>query len=196
MITAIEGIDQSGKRTQAELLVDKLKLTNFSAVKISFPAYDTPVGQLIRKVLMKEITVPLEVKHVLLSANRWELKPKIDELIKQGLTIVFDRYYQSNLAYGLASCLQLEWLENLDKGLPPCDLTIVIDIPPTISFNRKQQNRDLHEQDLQYLELVRRNFIKLANKYGWSIVNGNRPIYQIHQSIWEIVSKKLKHNHF
>jgi dTMP kinase len=196
LITAIEGIDQSGKRTQAELLVDKLKLSNFSAVKVSFPAYDTPVGQLIRKVLMNEITVPLEVRHILLSANRWELKPKIDELIKQGLTIVFDRYYQSNLAYGLAGRLQLEWLKNLDKGLPSCDLTIVIDIPPNTSFNRKRQNRDLHEKDLEYLELVRRNFIKLAKKYRWSIVNGDRPIYQVHQSIWEIVSEKLKHTTF
>jgi dTMP kinase len=191
LLIAIEGIDQSGKKTQTELLVEKLKENGINATKMSFPDYKTPVGQLIKKILSNEIQVPIEVKHMLLSANRWELKPKIKELIEQKYTIVFDRYYQSNWAYGLANNLPIDWLENLDRNINQTNLTIVLDLPPNISFKRKEQNRDIHEQDLEYLLRVRNCFIKLANENKWFIVDGNQPVDVVHNSIWKIVSERL-----
>lgn len=191
---AIEGIDQSGKKTQSNLIVSRLKRMGVNAVKISFPDYETPVGQLIKKILSEDVRVPIEVKHILLSANRWELKPKIEQLIKQKFIIIFDRYYQSNLAYGVANNLPLSWLENLDSGLPPSDLTILIDIPPEVSFRRKESNRDVHEKDMDYLSRVRTCFIELAKKYNWAIVNGDQSVEKVHESIWQIVSERLKHN--
>ena len=191
LLIAIEGIDQSGKKTQTELLVEKLKENGINATKMSFPDYMTPVGQLIKKILSNEIQVPIEVKHILLSANRWELKPKIEELIEQKYTIVFDRYYQSNWAYGLANNLPINWLKNLDKNISQTNLTIVLDLPPNVSFKRKEQNRDIHEQDLEYLLRVRKCFIKLANENKWFIVDGNQPVYVVHNAIWKIVSERL-----
>jgi len=191
LLIAIEGIDQSGKKTQTELLVEKLKENGINATKMSFPDYGTPVGQLIKKILSNEIQVPIEVKHMLLSANRWELKPKIEELIEQKYTIVFDRYYQSNWAYGLANNLPIDWLVNLDSNINQTNLTIVLDLPPNVSFKRKEQNRDIHEQDLEYLLRVRNCFIKLANENKWFIVDGNQPVGVVHNSIWKIVSERL-----
>lgn len=194
MLIAVEGIDQSGKKTQTELLVKKLKEKGINATKMSFPDYETPVGQLIKRILSNEIQVPIEVKHMLYSANKWELKPKIEELIEQKYTIVFDRYYQSNWAYGLANNLSIDWLENLDRDLPHTNLTIVLDLPPKISLKRKEQNRDIHEQDLEYLLRVRKGFIKLASENKWVIVDGNQPVDTVHDLIWKIVSERLKHN--
>ncbi|MGC8870620.1 MAG: dTMP kinase [Brevinematia bacterium] len=194
MQIAIEGIDQSGKKTQSNLIVSRLKRMGVNAIKISFPDYGTPVGQLIKKILSGDVQVPIEVKHILLSANRWELKPKIEQLIEQNFIIVFDRYYQSNLAYGIANNLPLYWLENLDSGLPSSDLTILIDIPPEVSFRRKESNRDIHEKDVNYLSRVRSCFIELAKKYNWTIVNGDQSVEKVHESIWQIVSERLKHN--
>jgi dTMP kinase len=191
LLIAIEGIDQSGKKTQTELLVEKLKENGINATKMSFPDYKTPVGQLIKKILSNEIQVTIEVKHMLLSANRWELKPKIEELIEQKYTIVFDRYYQSNWAYGLANNLPIDWLVNLDSNINQTNLTIVLDLPPNVSFKRKEQNRDIHEQDLEYLLRVRNCFIKLANENKWFIVDGNQPVGVVHNSIWKIVSERL-----
>jgi len=194
LLIAVEGIDQSGKKTQTELLVKKLKEKGVSAIKMSFPDYGTPVGHLIKKILSNEIQVPLEVKHMLYSANKWELKPKIEELIEQKYTIVFDRYYQSNWAYGLANNLPIDWLEGLDQDLPHTNLTIVLDLPPEVSLKRKEQNRDIHEQDLEYLLRVRKCFIKLASENKWVIVDGNQSVDTVHDSIWKIVSERLKHN--
>ncbi|MGD0330276.1 MAG: dTMP kinase [Nitrososphaeria archaeon] len=191
-LIAIEGIDQSGKKTQTELLVEKLKENGVSATKMSFPDYKTPVGKLIKKILSNEIQVPLEVKHMLLSANRWELKPKIEELSEQRYTIVFDRYYQSNWAYGLANNLPIQWLKSLDSHLPRTNLTIVLDLQPNVSFRRKEHDRDIHEKDLEYLERVRRCFIKLASENKWVIVDGNLSIESVHNLIWKAVSERLK----
>ncbi|MEM1985925.1 MAG: dTMP kinase [Nitrososphaeria archaeon] len=192
MLIAIDGIDQSGKKTQTDLLLKRLSELNYKVIKFSFPNYETPIGQLIEKILLNEIIVPLEVKHILLSANRWELKPKIEEYIKKNFIIIFDRYYQSNLAYGVANGLPLDWLMNLDKNLPDCDLTIILDIPPEISFKRKELNRDVHEKDFNYLVRVRKCFLELANKNSWVVIDGNRPISEVHNSIWSIVSERLK----
>jgi len=192
LLIAIEGIDQSGKKTQTDLLLKRLQESNYNAVKFSFPSYETPVGQLIEKILSNKIHVPPEVKHMLLSANRWELKPKIEEYRQKNYIIIFDRYYQSNLAYGVASGLSLDWLKNLDKNLPECDLTIILDIPPEVSFKRKKVNRDIHEKDFSYLSHVRECFLELAYKNSWIIVDGNRPILEVHNSIWDIISEKLK----
>lgn len=194
MLISIEGIDQSGKKTQTELLVEKLKENGIKATKMSFPDYETSVGKLIKRILSNKIQVPLEVKHMLLSANRWELKPKIEELIEQKYSIVFDRYYQSNWAYGLANNLSIEWLKSLDSHLPRTNLTIVLDIQPNVSFRRKERNRDIHEQDSDYLSRVRRCFISLASKNKWLIVDGNLPIDVVHDLIWKAVSEKLKRN--
>ncbi|MEM3403638.1 MAG: dTMP kinase [Nitrososphaeria archaeon] len=193
-IITIEGIDQSGKKTQSNLVVSRLKKMGVNAIRISFPDYETPVGQLIKRILSEEVQVPIEVKHILLSANRWELKPKIEQLIKQHYIIVFDRYYQSNLAYGMANNLPLSWLENLDSALPRSDLTILIDILPEVSFRRKENNRDAHEKDIDYLSRVRACFIALAKRYDWVIIDGDQSVEKVHESIWQIVSERLKHN--
>lgn len=69
-----------------------------------------------------------------------------------------------------------------------------MDLPPNVSSKRKEQNRDIHEKDLEYLLRVRKCFIKLANENKWVIVDGNQPIDIVHDLIWKIVSERLKHN--
>ncbi|MEM4237711.1 MAG: hypothetical protein QW050_01835 [Candidatus Nitrosocaldaceae archaeon] len=68
------------------------------------------------------------VMHLLLSANRWENKDRLESLLSSNDILILNRYYQSNIVYGLANDLPLDWLEMLDKGLPKEDLTIIIDI--------------------------------------------------------------------
>lgn len=182
----------TAKRVVTRPFLKRLVESNYNVIKFSFPNYETPVGKLIEEILLNKISVPLEVKHMLLSANRWELKSKIEEYMKKNYIIIFDRYYQSNLAYGVANGLPLDWLKNLDKNLPECDLTIILDIPPEISFKRKALNRDIHEKDLSYLSRVRQCFLELAYENSWIIIDGDRPIQEVHESIWSIVLEKLK----
>jgi len=125
-IIVIEGIDKAGKTTQANLLLKNLKGKKY--VKFDFPDYSTPVGIEIKQFLDGKRDYSDEVKMMLLSANRWEKKSEIESIIGKGTTIIMNRYYQSNLVYGISKGLKLKWLLALDEGLPKADLVVVIDI--------------------------------------------------------------------
>ena len=94
-----------------------------------------------------------------------------------------DRYTPSNLAYGLAKRLNLEWLTNLDRGLPEPERVLVLDVPVRYSFARKRRRRDLHESDRELLARVRKNYIKLASRFHWSVVDATRPAEMVHAEI-------------
>ena len=128
MIIVIEGGDQAGKLTQSVLLQKFLRKQKIKTKLFHFPDYETPIGKEIRKYLDGKRKFPPQVIHCLLAANRWE---KFDEIIKskeKNSVLIMNRYYQSNLVYGLANGLKQKWLESLDDGLPKADLVILLDV--------------------------------------------------------------------
>ncbi len=181
----IEGIDQSGKKTQARLLVTKLRRQGFKVATLGFPIYTTPAGREIRAFLDGKRNYPLQAVHMLYSLNRWENKDAIIRRLKGVDFLVTDRYYPSNLAYGLARGLDLKWLATLDRGLPKPDAVVVLDVPVRASFSRKFRGRDLHESDRALLLRVRRSYLTLARKYRWRVVNGAGPVAKVQEEVWE-----------
>ena len=135
---------------------------------------------------------PDELKHLLLSANRWEKKKEIESMIDNGTILIMNRYYQSNLVYGIANGLNINWLINLDKGLPKEDIVIVIEVSPKTSYQRAAENRDIFEKDQKLLTDVHKNYRKLARQYKWKIINGEKSKDQVHEDIMTIVRKNLK----
>ncbi|MBA3285680.1 MAG: thymidylate kinase, partial [Nitrosopumilus sp.] len=122
-LIVIEGLDKSGKTTQSKLLFEFYNKLYPGYVNLfNFPDYTTRIGQEIRLFLEGKIQYNNEVKHILLSANRWEKKSEMETLRSQGNIVILNRYYQSNLVYGLSNDLDLDWLINLDLGLPKEDI--------------------------------------------------------------------------
>lgn len=188
---AFEGIDQSGKRTQSRLLASKLRRAGYRVASISFPDYTTPIGRRIRAYLGGS-RLPAHAVHMLYSANRWERGEKISRLIEQGKVAIADRYTASNLAYGLARGIDLDWLLNLDRGLPEPEAVIVVDVGPRISLERKPRRRDAHERDLEFLKRVRENYLQLSARFGWKVVDGGRPRDQVADDIHSHVISVLQ----
>ncbi len=191
-IIVIEGTDKAGKGTQSQLLIDTLKLSGRICVMLDFPDYTTPIGTEIRAFLDGKRDYPNELKHILLSANRWEKKKEIESMIDNGTIVIMNRYYPSNLVYGIANGLNINWLANLDKGLPKGDIVIVIEVSPNTSYQRAVENRDLFEKDQKLLIEVHKNYRKLARQYKWKIINGEKSKDQVHEEIMKIVRKNLK----
>ena len=187
----IEGIDQSGKKTQSILLRNRLKKKGYKVGYISFPKYNTSIGKLVKKCLHDD-SFSLEMSHILLSANRWESEKEIRYKLENMDFVVCNRYCDSNIAYGLANGLKKEWLENLDLGLPKSDLTILIDIPTTESVFRKSENRDRYEKDRKFLNNVKSRYKKLAIMNKWSRIKGNRSKEEVSKEIWNLVVNKYK----
>ena len=136
MLVIIEGNDKAGKATQTRLLREGLEKKGFKVADLAFPVYDTKIGKEIKAFLNDEREYSIQVRHMLLSANRWEKKAEIEKLLGENKVVIFNRYYQSNLVYGLASGLKLEWLQALDEGLFKGDIVIVLDVAPEVSIQR------------------------------------------------------------
>ncbi|HET7391045.1 MAG TPA: dTMP kinase [Nitrososphaeraceae archaeon] len=191
-IIVIEGSDKAGKGTQSRLLVDALKLSGKVCVIIDFPDYTTPIGAEIRAFLDGKRNYPNELKHILFSANRWEKKREIESMVDNGTIIIINRYYQSNLAYGISNGLNINWLLNLDKGLPKEDLVIVLEVSPKMSYKRTAaEYNDTFEKDQKLMADVHKNYRILARKFKWKIINGEKNREEVHQDIMKII-KNLK----
>jgi dTMP kinase len=188
-IIVFEGIDKAGKTTQAKLLEKKL---GSKCVRIDFPDYSTPVGKEIRRFLDGKRNYPDEVKMMLLSANRWEKKGEIEKIVSKGTIVIMNRYYQSNLVYGISKGLKLDWLLSLDKGLPKADLVIVIDIRPKTLTSRSKNVVDTFEKDLELIRRVKKNYRILANKFSWRTVEGEKSVDEVHGQVLRIVRKFVK----
>jgi dTMP kinase len=152
----------------------------------NFPDYTTRIGQEIRLFLEGKIQYNNEVKHILLSANRWEKKSEIETLRNQGNIVILNRYYQSNLVYGLSNDMDLDWLINLDLGLPKEDAVIVLDIEPSLSHQRGIENNfilDEFEKNKDFLDRARKNYLYLAKVFNWTVINSDHDANSISQII-------------
>jgi dTMP kinase len=198
MIIVIEGGDQAGKLTQSILLEKALKKRKIKTKLFHFPDYETPIGKEIRKYLDGEQKFPPQAIHCLLSANRWE---KLDEILaseEKNSVLIMNRYYHSNLIYGLANGLKQKWLESLDAGLPKADLVILLDVTQKESFTRSPRNdkgkvmkRDKFEKNKQFSRKISEIYHTTAKKKHWKIIDASKSKLEVHEEILKSFSKKL-----
>jgi dTMP kinase len=182
-LVAIEGIDQAGKRTQSRLLTEHLGGKGLRAKTLDFPDYNSWSGRLIKNYLEGKRSLQFPALCMLYSLNRWEHFHDLTELIEDNDFVVANRYTPSALAYGVAGGLDLNWLRNLDNGLPEPHDVIVIDVPVAASLARKTTRRDVYESDTRYLVVVRRTYRRLSSKLGWQVINGTGTVEEVHKRI-------------
>ncbi|CAN5854067.1 dTMP kinase [soil metagenome] len=174
-LIAFEGLDQSGKQTQAETLRDGLTAAGRRCELLSFPDYRTAIGAELHRALHGERGYTADVMQLLYVANRYELKPRIDCWLAEGVVILCDRYTASSVAYGEAQGLDPAWLADIQRFLPMADLTILLDIAPDVAVRRKSAGRDLYERDVALLERVRQSYLAQSARNDWAVVPGDRP---------------------
>jgi dTMP kinase len=190
-IIAFEGLDQSGKQTQAELLRDRLKEDGRKARLVSFPDYGTSIGEEIARALQGEREYGPDVMQLLYVANRYERKPDLVRWLDGGLMLVCDRYMASSIAYGEAFGLDPQWLTDMQQFLPAPLVTILLDISPETAVTRKAVDRDRYERDLALLARVRESYKRQASASGWVIIDGERSKDAIAADVIAAVSARL-----
>ncbi|MDQ3807000.1 MAG: dTMP kinase [Thermoproteota archaeon] len=190
-IIVIEGTDKAGKGSQSRMLAETLKASGKVCVILDFPDYTTPIGMEIKAFLDGKRDYVPEVKHLLFSANRWEKKKEIESMLENGTIIIMNRYWQSNLIYGIANGMDTNWLLRLDKGLPKEDIVLVILVNPSISAQRAEI-QDIFESDPQLAANAYKNYLKFAKQYRWKVIDGSKSKEQVHQEITTVIRKELK----
>ena len=191
LLIAFEGLDQSGKQTQAEMLRDRLKADGRKARLLSFPDYATSIGEEIARALQGEREYEADVMQLLYVANRYERRADLRRWIEGGLILVCDRYTASSVAYGEAQGLDPAWLIEMQRFLPPATLTIVLDIAPETAVRRKAVDRDRYERDLAMQARVRASYRRQAADGAWVVLDGERSQEAIAADVFTAVAPRL-----
>ncbi|MGE0359175.1 MAG: dTMP kinase [Vicinamibacterales bacterium] len=190
-LIAFEGLDQSGKQTQAEWLAAALRDAGYLVQTLSFPDYQTSIGAEIGAALQGQRAYGPDVLQLLYIANRYEHAPRIRAWLAAGQMVVADRYAASSLAYGEAQGLDVAWLAETQRLLPAADLTVMLDIAPETSLSRKRAARDKFERDLPLLARVRESYRRQAQAPGWQLIDGTQPAEAVRADVTAAVRARL-----
>ena len=196
---SFEGIDGSGKTTQAMLLLDKLIQEGKQGILVREPG-GTPVSEAIRHVLLTKGNRQMvaRTEALLMTASRSQLtKEVILPNLEQNRWVIADRYADSTLAYqGGGRELNLDWLQDLNKfatyDLEP-NVTFVIDILPKEALRRRGQTEDrIEEEGIAFQKQVRRTYLKLAQQYSDRIIviDGHMDREIIQDNIWNEINRR------
>lgn len=190
-LIAFEGLDQSGKQTQAERLRDRLTAAGRVVQYASFPDYSTHIGQEIGQALAGDRQYPADVMQLLYVANRYEWKDTLNRRLQEGAWVVCDRYLASSIAYGEAFGLDGAWLREIQRFLPQPALTVFLDIAPETAVGRKPMDRDRYERDLSLQTRVRESYRRLAAASDWLRVDGSLGKDEIAEVVFNALTSRL-----
>ncbi|MCX6546303.1 MAG: dTMP kinase [Acidobacteria bacterium] len=176
LLIVFEGLDQSGKQTQARRLRERWEAAGRRVESIAFPDYTSPIGQEIRTALHGGRDYAADTIQLLQIANRHQWKPQIERWLADGCVVVSDRYAASSVAYGEAQGLDPAWLTAAQVYLPQPSITVLLDIAADVAAARKARDRDNYERDLPMLSRVRASYLRQAAQPGWVVVDAARPV--------------------
>jgi dTMP kinase len=191
LLIAFEGLDQSGKETQAQRLAESLERLGRRVRLASFPDYGTPIGREIGRALRDEHEYPADVMQLLYIANRYERRPELAAWIAAGDIVLCDRYLASSVAYGETQGLDGAWLLDTQRHLPQPDLTILLDIAPATAVARKAVGRDRYERDLALLTRVRESYRRQGRAPGWVCLDGECAKDDLARGILDAVTSRF-----
>ncbi|HEY3252153.1 MAG TPA: dTMP kinase [Ignavibacteria bacterium] len=203
MFITFEGIDYSGKSTQAKMLHEYFNLNNLKSILLREPG-GTNISEKVREIILERSHIEMTplTEFLLFSASRSQLVSQvIKPHIEKNYIVICDRYYDSSTAYqGYGGGIELEKIFMVNDfaagGLVP-DLTFLVDISPEEALKRAEKRNSLRDRmenkTMDFYERVHKGFIELANqnRNRFVILNGNLTTEQIHQRITEIVNNHI-----
>ncbi|EPQ56698.1 thymidylate kinase [Gloeophyllum trabeum ATCC 11539] len=186
----MEGLDRSGKSTQAARLLERLQRADARVKLLKFPDRTTGIGITIDSYLRSESELDDRAIHLLFSANRWELASSIEESLRAGSTVLCDRYAFSGIAFSAAKGLPYEWCRAPDISLPAPDVTIFLDITPEKAKQRGGYGEERYEKE-EMQRMVREVFQRIGSETSreqrWVVVDAGQDIDLVTEDIWRIV---------
>lgn len=197
LFVAIEGIDGSGKTTQAELVVKKLKEEGYKVIYTKEPT-DEPTGKFIRKILSGELKLPAVSLQYLFGADRAVHLEEIKKLLQKKYIVVTDRYFWSSVAYGVADMKQItdfyltafSLLSFYHRFMVP-DISFFLDVSADAAYKRiegSEKHKDIYD-DPEKLPMIKNSYEYLMKKFKdkFTIIDGERSI----EAVTEELVKKI-----
>lgn len=202
MFITFEGVEGSGKSTQAEFLKVFLLKQGREVALTREPGWGA-LGRLIRKMLLEEKDLDLDplAELYLFCADRTQhVKDFIRPMLREGYIVICDRFTDSTIAYqGYGRGLDLELVEKVSKtaalSLKP-DLTILLNLPVKVGLSRLEKRSGktkMDEEPVEFHERVRNGYIFIAQKEPMrvKVVNAARDIDEVQEEIRTVVLERL-----
>ncbi len=192
LLICIEGLDKSGKTTQARLLVEELKRRGFRSVYTSEPT-SGEIGQLLREtVLRRRRRIPAVVEAVLFAADRlYHVEREIKPFLRRGFIVVSDRYLYSSLAYQGAAGLDLQWIRRINRFSPKPDIAIYLDVPLEILASRMDSEGSVME-NIENQVRVRDVYMRIVEDGELILVDGKGSIKDTSNKILSLVLERIE----
>lgn len=186
----IEGMDGSGKSSQVELLKEYLEVKGISVLALREPGGSDYYEALRTVHFSSELKRPAISDALLSGAGRAANIQQTKEALAKDMWVLSDRAYPSTYAYQVAQGVDWEVVDAVNKlalGGFNYDIKILIDVPVEIARSRveKTGSKKDHWESRgdQFFNEIRRNYLKLAQKEGHIILNGETAIEETHKLI-------------
>jgi len=187
----IEGLDGSGKTTQAVLLTKKLS-QSYNVFCTAEPS-NGKIGTFIREsCLYGEKRIPTEAEALLFAADRIEhLQNEIKLALDEGKLVICDRYIYSSLAYQGSAGLSLDWIKTINARALQPDFAFFIDVDPKRVLERLQRKKSVMET-LETQQKVREVYLKFVEKGELLIIDGDKSKDVVAEALYIKICDLLK----
>ena len=187
----MEGIDGSGKTTQARLLRNYFEKKGFNSVFTKEPG-GTILGKRVREILLTEEMNPVSEFLLFASDRREHVEKVILPSLNAGNITISDRFHDSSVAYqGYGRGVSLDFINYVHKkilgNLLP-DITFIVDVPPFIGLGRLGKTDRIEQSGINFLKKVREGYLEMAGKERrFFVVDGTKEKETVHKEIIKVV---------
>lgn len=200
-IICFEGIDGAGKRTQAALLMKKLRASGVRSKVYSYPDYASEYGKIIDGYLHGKMKLGRTEHFLLFLIDIMKDGESLKKDLQKGNDIIMDRYFYTALAYICPSGLDYKrargFIELMDFVRP--SIVFYLDMPSELTSSRKKKQKgslDKFEKNQKFLKDVKKVYERMfTERYAcnkWIRIDASRPITEVHNDIIRILGK----NHY
>lgn len=183
------GINNLGKSTQAKLLVERLEKEGHKAEYIKYPIYNLePSGTLVNDYLRSGNPFNLSAREIqiIYVLNRQQFEPTVQEKLNQGITIIAEDYIAGGIAWGIGTGVEETFMKKINEHLLKEDMSFLFDGE---RFVQSTEESHKHETNNVLLDNVRNVYTRLAREYGWTVVDANKSIDEIHEMLWKKINE-------
>lgn len=193
MFIALYGINNIGKSTQVSRLAKKLEEDGKTVKVLKFPIYDLePTGPQINHFLRNAAADEIsgESFQMLYIQNRLDFEPQLLELLDAYDVVLAEDYIGTGMAWGMTQGIPYSWIQAKNMQFPQKkpDLEILLDGERFLE-GKEEQHRN--EGDDEAIATTRRNFLWLANRHKWPVVNAEQSKESVTDDLWDLVRQKF-----
>jgi len=220
-LIVIDGIDGSGKGTQTEVLVKRLKEEGYPVFVLDFPQYGERSAALVEDYLTGKFGSAEEVgpyrASIFYACDRFAVSKDARKRLENGEIGISNRYVSANMGHQSGKIKDiierdkfLDWLHELEYSIfeiPKPDCQILLYADPAVAqilVDEKGHRdyvggnkRDIHEADINHLNDASEAFLYCADKFGWSVIKCTpdgkmRSVEEIHEDVYKIVKVEIE----